>query len=56
MMMNIWKISILLLYAMSLGMNLAKHGEPKEGKYDFWSTLLSCAILIFMLYMGGFFE
>lgn len=52
--MNIWSIVIIVLYTLSLGVDLAKHGQ--QGKYNFWASLLSYGIIMFCLYMGGFFK
>ena len=54
--MGIWEIIYLTLLMMSLGIYLAKHGEPKTGKYSFWSALISTTIQIVILYLGGFFS
>lgn len=48
-------IIILLLFALNLGAILVKHGEPIEGKYNFWISLIWYGILIFLLYKAGLF-
>ena len=35
---------------------LAKHGERKDGHYNFWFRLLSTTITFMILYSGGFFS
>lgn len=45
----------LTINLLGLGISLAKHGEPKEGKYSFWWTLLSLLINVALLYWGSFF-
>lgn len=52
--MNIWSIVVIVLYTLSLGVTLAKHGQ--QSKYNFWASLLSFGIIMFCLYMGGFFK
>jgi hypothetical protein len=37
-------------------MTFAKHGEPKKGKENGWTSLVSAIILYFILYEGGFFN
>lgn len=49
-------IIILLLFALELGATLVKHGEPREGKVNFWIYLLWYGILIFLLYKAGLFD
>lgn len=49
------QIIIIVLYALSLGVHMAKHGEPKDGKYNFVSSLITCAIIFGCLWWGGFF-
>lgn len=40
---------------LGLGIMMAKHGEPREGKCNFWSGLLSTALQVILLYCGGFY-
>lgn len=48
------QITLLVLMAMSLGMALAKDGEPK-GNWSFGWSCVSTAISAGLLYAGGFF-
>ena len=50
--MNYWFITICVIYTLSLGVSLAKDGEPKEGTYSFWATLISAIINVFILVMA----
>ena len=34
---------------------IAKHGEPKGTTYDFGTTLVADALILGLLYWGGFF-
>ena len=34
---------------------ISKHGQPKTGKYDAVSSTISNAIIMLLLYWGGFF-
>lgn len=55
--MNIWFIVYLVLSAMGLGINLVKHGESKDDKYNFWVSLIVTIIdvgIIVMAVKGGF--
>ena len=54
--MNVWQIIVIILYALSLGMHLAKNGEPRTGTYSFGSAFFSTALVFFALYKGGFFS
>lgn len=49
-------IILLVLAAMELGIYLAKHGEHKTGKYNFWIGLLSVAIYLVLYYYAGVFD
>lgn len=49
-------IIILALIFMDLGANLVKNGQPKEGKWSFWYTLLADGIMVFLLWKAGVFE
>lgn len=53
--MHIAKIILLILYVLSIGVSLAKHGEPKIGQYNFWTALIGAAIELELLWWGGFF-
>jgi uncharacterized membrane protein len=50
--MNGWFITMIVLGALSLGMSLSKHGEPKKEKYNFWATLIGVGLQIFIVYMA----
>lgn len=51
------QLSILCLAFMDLGISLAKDGESKkEQKYSFLRNLLGAAIMVSLLYAGGFFS
>lgn len=54
--MGIWQIIYIALIAMGLGITLVKHGDYKEGKHNFWISLISAAIEITILALGGFFR
>lgn len=49
-------IILLILAAMELGIYLAKHGEDKTGKYNFWTGLFSVAIYLVLYYYAGVFD
>jgi hypothetical protein len=49
-------IIILVMYAINLGITLAKNGEPKGGKYNFWAELISTFIMFMLLYWAGTFD
>lgn len=49
-------IILLVLAAMELGIYLAKHGEYKTEKYNFWIGLLSVAIYLVLYYYAGVFD
>lgn len=54
-MMGAPQIILIVLYAMSLGTELSKHGEPRTGNHSFWSALVACVIVGLLLVWGGFF-
>lgn len=45
----------LAMVFMALGLALAKHGEPRTGKINFFSSLFSGIMMLALLYWGGFF-
>lgn len=44
-----------VLFTINLGLNIAKHGEDKNDKYNAWATLISIGINLWILKAGGFF-
>ena len=54
--MNTPIIILLVLQVLSVGINMAKHGEPKTGKYNFFTSLISMAIVWTLFYYAGIFE
>lgn len=50
--MNGWFIALLILNVLGLGINMAKHGEPKKEKYSFWSALIGSGLVIWLAYMA----
>lgn len=50
------QIIYIVIMSLSLGMDLMKHGEPREGNHNFWISFLSATIMILILYWGGFFN
>lgn len=53
--MNAPQITLLVLFALGLGVTTAKHGEPR-GKYNIWAFLISAAVELGILFWGGFFS
>lgn len=54
--MNAPQIIIVIMYALSLGIEIQRHGEPKHGRENAWVTLVVIAINLGLLYWGGFFK
>lgn len=50
------QIILCSLYLLSLGVNLAKHGQPKNGKESFWTALIGVIVVFTLLVWGGFFS
>lgn len=40
---------------LSMGLALGKHGEPQQGKHNFFATAIGGIIQILILKAGGFF-
>lgn len=49
-------IIILLLQGSGLLISAYQHGKPQTGTHNFWSTLVSTAIVTGLLFWGGFFS
>ena len=50
------QITYLVLTVLGLGIAIEKHGKPKEGKENFWITLIAYIPIFYLLYMGHFFD
>lgn len=48
--MNVYFIILCCICAISLGVSLVNHGKPREGDNNFFITLLSVAIQMFLIY------
>lgn len=54
--MHVWpQITYLTLVLVGAGYNIAKYGETKVSKHD-WSDFVSTALILIVLYYGGFFS
>lgn len=49
-------IIILCLFIVNLTINAIKHGEFREGKYNFWVELVSTIILLLLYWGAGLFD
>lgn len=54
--MKIQAILYLLLFGLALILASNKHGKQREGKDNFWYTLIAVIIEFVLLYTGGFFN
>lgn len=50
------QIIVIILMSVEVGCSMMQHGEPKRGEYSVWSTILSMAVVVGLLYWGGFFD
>lgn len=53
--MNGWEIAIIVIMALGQGVACAKHGE-QERKYNWYYSLISRVIWLFLMYMAGLFH
>lgn len=49
------QITIIALYCVEVGYQIAKHGKPRKGENNGLYAALVVAALMWVLYMGGFF-
>lgn len=47
----IYKIILMAIYTLSLGVNLALDGKPKEGNHNFIKSLIAYIILGVLIYL-----
>ena len=50
------QILLLMLISSELGIQIARHGKPREGNHNFWIQLFEWAIIVTLLSWGGFFS
>jgi hypothetical protein len=50
--MNYYFIALLILISMGLGINLARHGQPKKENYNFFTSLISVIIEVTLIYFA----
>lgn len=53
--LGIPQLIYLALTMLGLGIAMAQHGEPKKGTVNAFHSIIATAILIGLLYWGGFF-
>lgn len=49
-------IILIALMFIDLGINIAKHNERKESRYNWWSTLIAIVINLVLFYFAGLFN
>jgi hypothetical protein len=52
--MNWPQLTMLVLIALNVGLNLGLDGQPRRYKYSFWIACVGAAVIIFILHQGGF--
>ena len=52
----IYKIILLCLFTLSLGMRIAYHGKKDDKPENGWRAFIAFLIIIWLLYMSGFFN
>jgi hypothetical protein len=48
------QITLIVLFALGLGIGVAQHGQP-QGPNNFWTTAIATALQLGLLIAGGFF-
>jgi hypothetical protein len=49
------QIIVIVLFAMSVGIDLVRDGEPKTGSHSVWITIADAVLTLGLLKWGGFF-
>jgi hypothetical protein len=50
------QIVYLILFLIGLGIAIERHGKEKTGKENFLTTFISGIAILYLLYMGHFFD
>jgi hypothetical protein len=53
---NIWEGIILACMCMNFAVYALKHGEPKDGIYNFWYALIIIILELIIYYNAGLFQ
>lgn len=48
--MNGWFLAVIIIYVLGLGINLGKHGKKQDGTHNFWASLITIGILLFLIF------
>jgi hypothetical protein len=51
----ICRFAIVAMYCLSLGIQMAKHGQPKDGEYNALTAFSAMAIMLALMYGAGTF-
>ena len=54
--MRLPQIILVAWYVLTLGYTLAMDGKPKEGNHSFGQTFITVALVMVLLWWGGFFH
>ena len=55
--MSTWpQWTVLVLMLLGVGSKLAKYGQSRTDSYDFMDVFIAPGLMLFLLYMGGFFS
>ena len=50
------QLILILVFALDIGIGIAKHGQPKEGNHNVVTQILGAIIFLSLTYWGGFFD
>lgn len=50
------QITVLVFMCIGIGLDIQRHGELREGKYNVFSTIVSNIVTAAILYFGGFWK
>lgn len=50
--MNGWFLTLIIIDVLSIGIHLAKHGEPRDNNYNFFGALIGTLINLGIIYMA----
>lgn len=49
-------ILMVIVNILSMGIAIGKHGEPKDGEYNAWASLIATCIFFTLAWLGGLFR
>ncbi len=48
------QVTMAIFFAIEFGFQIARHGKPREGEHNFFTSMIATGLVVWLLYAGGF--